>query len=209
MNGRLDALLATMRVWRGSVDPTAYPAVSTGWPKLDAALGSVGWPLGTLIELLVPSSGVGELSLLLPALKTLADASEGTHQRWLVWVSPPHVVYPPALRQAGMAAEQILLVDAVSLNDRLWAIEQSLRTRSCLAVLAWVDAVEDRWLRRLKLAAADSAALVVLCRPLAQQAQPSPAGVRIRLSPTVQGLDVHIIKRKDRGALWIRNVLSG
>ncbi len=205
----LDALLATMRVWRGSVDSVACPEVSTGWPKLDAALGSVGWPLGTLIELLVPTAGAGELSLLVPALKTLADAGEGAHTRWLVWVSPPHVVYPPALQQAGIAAEHILLVDAVSLNDRLWAIEQSLRTRSCLAVLAWVDTVDDRWLRRLKLAAADSVALLVLCRPVAQQVQPSPASVRMVLSPTMQGLDVHVIKRKDRGALWIRDALLG
>ncbi len=209
MKARLDALLAATRVWRSVVDPVVTPHVPTGWPTLDAALGSVGWPLGSLIELLLPAAGAGELSLLLPALKTLTDTRELTTKRWLVCIAPPHVVYPPALLQAGIATEHLLLVDATAVNDRLWAIEQALRSGSCLAVLAWLDAVDDRWLRRIKRAAVDSTALVVLCRSVAQQTQPSPASLRLVLRPTPHGLDLHVIKRKALGAIWIRDVLSG
>ena len=63
MNAALDALLASTALWRArggaeARDPAAH--LPTGWPKLDAQLPGRGWPLGTLIELLLPEVGAGE-----------------------------------------------------------------------------------------------------------------------------------------------------
>jgi cell division inhibitor SulA/protein ImuA len=167
----------------------------TGWPTLDAALPGGGWPLGTLVELLLPAHGVGELQLLVPALRTLA-AEPLPAGAWLVWIAPPLAPYPPALAQAGLEPSRVLLVDAASTRDRLWAMEQALHSRSCGAVLAWLDEADDRWLRRLKLAAGSARTLAVLFRPLARRAQASPAALRLALEPQDESLEVQVLKSR-------------
>lgn len=222
MNDSLEALLAGAQVWRAR-EKGAMPAamrgtgeagarahagstavavrsssvedatvLSTGWPALDAALPDGGWPLGTLVELLLPAHGVGELQLLLPALRALGSRSSGG---WLAWIAPPLAPYPPALAQAGLDPARVLLVDAETTQDRLWAMEQALHSRSCGAVLAWLDAVDDRWLRRLKLAAEPTRTLVVVFRPLARREQASPAALRLVLAPAADGgVEMEVIK---------------
>lgn len=231
MNDSLEALLESAQVWRArekgarpagalgevrsavraraanatSAESAASAAkaavLSTGWLQLDAALPDGGWPLGTLIELLLPSHGVGELQLLLPALCVAGrgDASEpaigsGEGQGWVVWVAPPLAPYPPALAQAGLDPARVLLVEADETRDRLWAMEQALHSRSCSAVLAWLDAVDGRWLRRLKLAAEAGRTLVVAFRPLARGRESSPAVLRLVLAPADGGVEVEILK---------------
>jgi cell division inhibitor SulA/protein ImuA len=235
----LEALLASARVWRarekgggaapavdagsGAVDATrCAPAregtLPTGWPALDAALPDAGWPLGTLIELLLPSHGVGELQLLLPALRATCGAGPASATaagatpavdagRWLLWIAPPLAPYPPALAQAGLDPRRVLVVEAAGTPDRLWTMEQALQSRSCGAVLAWLDDVDDRWLRRLKLAAQSDRSLAVVFRPLARRAQASAAALRLALEPGPRGLDVEVLKSRG-GPRHVRNVLA-
>ena len=207
----LDALYANATLWRARGRPGSGDGegarLSTGWPKLDAQLAGGGWPLGTLIELLLPDSGVGELSLLLPALGELVREAPGEERPWLVWVAPPHAPYPPALAQSGVPPERVLLVTADRTPDRLWAIEQALRSASCAAVFGWLDAVDDRWLRRLKLAAETGQALAVIFRPLGRRAASSPASLRVALEPTPKGLDLWLLKRRGRGPVRVHDVL--
>jgi protein ImuA len=179
---------------RASCDP--HDAVlPTGWPALDDALPDGGWPLGTLVELLLPSHGVGELQLLVPALRAAGARSlSGGSSGWLAWIAPPLAPYPPALAQAGLDPARVLLVDAATTQDRLWAMEQALYSRSCSAVLAWLDDVDDRWLRRLKLAAAPTRTLTVVFRPLVRRAQASPAALRLVLEPADGGVEIEVVK---------------
>ena len=74
MNGVAE-LLRHPALWRGD-DAGAPDTIPTGFHALDARLPGGGWPLATLIELLVPAAGVGEIRLLLPALKRLAMAQD-------------------------------------------------------------------------------------------------------------------------------------
>ena len=215
MDESLEALLASAKVWRarakgetagearveGRADAGRADAgravLPTGWPALDAALPDGGWPLGTLVELLLPAHGVGELQLLLPALRGLGGAGPaGLAGPWLVWIAPPLAPYPPALAQAGLEPSRVLLVDAERTQDRLWAMEQALHSRSCGAVLAWLDEVDDRWLRRLKLAAEPARTLTVLFRPLVRRAQASPAALRLALEPHGDALEVQVLKSR-------------
>jgi len=213
MNASLDALLANATLWRarggaGSGDAADRPHLATGWPKLDAELPGRGWPLGTLIELLLPETGAGELSLLLPALSALAAEPIAAERRWLAWVAPPHAPYPPALAQSGIRPDRLLLVSAEKTPDRLWAIEQALRSGSCAAVLAWIDAADDRWLRRLKLAAEAGRTLAVLMRPARRRASASPASLRLALEPTPAGLDLWVLKSRGRGPVRVHDVFG-
>ena len=209
MTGELDTLLRepafSAVAWRARDISGAGPVLKSGWPRLDAALPGGGWPLGTLIELLLPRHGVGELTLLLPALRALATADE--ELRWLTWIGPPHEPYAPALAQAGIRPERLLLVRVTGERERLWATEQALQSASCGAVLAWLESVPERALRRLKLAAGQGNALGVLLRPLKERAETSPATLRLALMPTADGLAIEVVKR--RGGGRERIMLSG
>jgi hypothetical protein len=208
--GSLDAILQGAGVWRGR-DPVTAPAgarLPSGWPRLDAVLAGGGWPLGTLIELLLPAHGLGELRLLVPALQQLTRPLPGETSRWLVWVSPPHEPYPPALAQSGLQPTGVLRIEAPQSSDRLWAVEQVLRSGSAAAVLCWIDSADDRWLRRLKLAAEGQSVLLVALRPTRCRAMHSPAALRLELQATAHGLDIQVLKERGRAPTRVTAVFE-
>lgn len=208
-SARLDALLRHPAVWRADAAGVERRVVPSGFRRLDAHLPGGGWPLDTLIELLVPAYGVGELHLVLPALCAL-DAQVSTGKRWIAWLGPPHMPYAPALARAGLDPGRMLVVKprgrrggdsplrgqspAATAPSALWAMEQALRSRACAAALGWVDTADGNSLRRLKLAAEEGGSFGVLFRPARHAAEPSPATVRLLLEPSGSGLDVNILK---------------
>ena len=135
----IDELLRHPGVWRardqsGSSQP---PGLPTGFGALDRCLPGGGWPRQGLIELLADSSGIGELSLLMPALAALCgEKHEGG---WLAWVSPPYQPYAPALAACGIDINRVLVVRS---GPAAWVMEQALRSGSCSAVLGWANAIE-------------------------------------------------------------------
>ena len=196
MNGVAE-LLRHPALWRG--DEAGPPdTIPTGFRALDARLPGGGWPLATLIELLVPAAGVGEIRLLLPALKRLTTAA-GVEPRWVAWLAPPHLPYAPALADAGLDPARMLVVRPRAGSDRLWAMEQALRSGACAAVLGWTGGADDRVLRRLKLAAEEGGTPAFLVRPIAHRSEGSPAALRVALAARDFGLDVEILKSRGGG----------
>lgn len=189
----IETLLRNPAIWRA--EPAAHgllQAVATGHAALDAVLPQQGWPLGALTELLVGATGIGELSLLAPALAALS--AEGRH---VALLAPPYLPQPRAWLQAGIPLERLLIVEATS-GDLLWSAEQVLRSGECGAVVLWAEAagraLDHRALQRLQLAAANAKALCLLYRPLAAEVQPSPASLRLRLAAEAGTLHVHVVK---------------
>jgi hypothetical protein len=168
--------------------PIAQP---TGFADFDALLPGGGWPVGAITELMPETQGIGELSLLLPALAQLSRAG-----RYLVWIEPPCLPYPPALAQHGLVLNRLLLVQAHEAATVLWAAEQALRCPAIGAVLAWPAALDDRRVRRLQLAAETGGSCGLLYRPPSAALQPSPAALRLRLRPRGAGLHVEIQKAR-------------
>ncbi len=105
----LDELLHHPSVWRASSAEGAPKTLPTGFRRLDERLPGGGWPLDTLIELLLPAHGVGELNLLVPALRELGNGVPGP-RRWIAWIEPPHLPYAPALAGAGLDPARMLIV---------------------------------------------------------------------------------------------------
>ncbi|MCW9079082.1 MAG: translesion DNA synthesis-associated protein ImuA [Gammaproteobacteria bacterium] len=162
-------------------------ALASGWPVLDELLGG-GWPHAALVEVL--SDAHQGLPLVLPLL---AGLGEGT--RWLVWIAPPYVPYAPALLARGIRVEQLLLIQDVSAQQRLWAAEQALKSGACGAVLVWPERVQTAQLRRLQLAAEQGACPGILFRPQRAANQGSPAALRLQLEPGDRhGMLIHILK---------------
>jgi len=178
-------ILADARVWklkdasaglRSSASRGVWP---TGRTELDARLPGGGWPAASLVEVLLETSGLGEVQLFLPAL---VECQRGTDEMpWLVWIAPPHEPYAPALAQQGIELRRLLIVNPASATEALWAAEQALSSGVCAAVLLWLQGSDDRWLRRLKLAAEEGGALGVLFRPERHRFEPSPASLRMVL----------------------------
>jgi cell division inhibitor SulA/protein ImuA len=202
-----DALAELLRhpaLWRGS-SAASTQTVSTGFRHLDARLPGGGWPLSTLIELLVPTAGVGEIRLLLPALRTLATATP-RKPRWIAWLAPPHLPYAPALADAGLDPARMLVIRPRAGLDMLWAMEQALRSGVCAAALGWIGAATDQALRRLKLAAEEGCTPGFLLRPSAHRAECSPATLRLALMARDYGLDVEILKSRGGGPARIERL---
>ncbi len=192
-------ILADARVWKlkdASAAP-ARPVWSTGKSSLDARLPGGGWPTASLIEVLLDDTGLGEVQLFLPALVEsqrgagLAGSGEAS---WLVWIAPPHEPYAPALAQQGIELGRLLIVRPVSATEALWAAEQALASGICAAVFLWLKGTDDRWLRRLKLAAEAGGALGVLFRPERHRFESSPASLRLAVSRRENEMRLDLLK---------------
>jgi len=178
-------------------DNTAFAApagLSTGFQALDQALPGQGWPVTSLTEILVEQEGVGELSLLMPALATLS-----VERRWIAWISPPHIPYGPALAAHGVDLSRVLLVHARPGRDACWALEQALCAGTCSSVLAWPGSnLDGRVMRRLQLAAESGRTTGFLFRSAEHIHQPSTAALRLGLKSTADGLQVQVLKCRGR-----------
>lgn len=169
----------------------------SGFNTLDAELPGAGWPTASLIELLAPQAGVGELRLLMPSLQVCAQQG-----RRILLLAPPHTPYAPALAQFGLDPKQLTVLEAPKSADRLWALEHSLRSMAFGALLCWLPEtsqhpLKTEQLRRLQLAAQAQSGLCWAFRPLSASALPSPASLRLALYPEVgERLHVEILKRR-------------
>lgn len=189
----LEQVLRHPAIWRA--EPVSHglnQAVATTHAELDRALPEQGWPLGALTELLIKNTGIGELSLLTPALRAICEEGRG-----IALLAPPHLPQARAWQQAGIPLERLLIVEAEG-RDLLWSAEQVLRSGECGAVVLWGEAagraLNHRALQRLHLAASTGKALCFLYRPLAAQTEASPAPLRLRLVAQDNELRVHVVK---------------
>lgn len=174
-------------LWRGR-EHGAANVCSTGFDSLDAVLPGGGWPRGTLIELSPECSGIGELTLPLPALQCLAR-----ERKPIALVRPPYTPYAPALRRAGLPLKQLIWIAESKDEDARWASEQLLRDGAG-AVLLWTEARDDRAMRRLQLAAESGGALAFVYRSPACLKQASSAALRVALRPVGNSLRIEVIK---------------
>lgn len=186
-------LLADARVFRLKDPRASRPVWSTGCAALDDRLPGRGWPTASLIEILLESAGLGEIQLIAPALLQAQRQSEG-EMPWLAFIAPPYEPYAPALAEQGIALERLLVVRPASATEALWAAEQALSSGMCAAVLLWLKGTDDRWLRRLKLAAEAGGALGVLFRPERHRFEHSPAALRLLLKQDAAGPQLELIK---------------
>jgi len=167
-----------------------------------------------LIEILVSRFGVGELTLLLPALAALTRRPLA---RWCVWITPPLEPYAPALAAHGANLERMLVVRPSGQRGRkrvtersarksqagagtpeaLWAFEQTLGSGASDIALAWAARhPPSRAIRRLQLAAERGRTLGVLFRPRRAARESSAAVLRMVVEPKGSGARVTLLKSR-------------
>jgi len=193
MDAALETLLKKERsLWRGRDQYYTRETIPTGHKALDNSLPSGGWNLGTLTELLIAHDGIGEFSLLLPALRKITS-----NKQWAALINPPYVPYAPALAAAGLNLDYLLVVNPEDDTDTLWSAEQLLRSATFQVVVFWINNAHSSYknrrsrknrngdnanrFRRLQLAAEHAGAWAVAYRDIEEAKQHSSAALRICL----------------------------
>ncbi|SDV48651.1 translesion DNA synthesis-associated protein ImuA [Chitinasiproducens palmae] len=177
-------------LWRASQLAGARErCVDTGYAALSAELPGGGWPVGTLVELLVQQPGIGEMRLLRPALRALGHKP-------LMLLQPPHQPNSLAFANWQVPTEHLYLIETTTTADALWTAEQILRAGSCAVLLFWQQQIRTEALRRLHLAAQAGDTLFLMIRPLAAVQQASPAPLRLSLTPAEDGVAIRFVKRR-------------
>lgn len=179
-SGHIDQLLhGNPHLWRGcDMAGQGFHGHSTGFSELDSILPGRGWPQKGLMEVISKQWGMGELQLLLPLMRSVIESG-----KWILWISPPHSVHAPALVQAGVDTDQILVVKMdASCKDALWSMEKAFQTENCGLVLAWQNWLPATVLRRLQLAADTGNTLGVIFKQNECKHSPSPTRLQIKES---------------------------
>ncbi|KDR38984.1 translesion DNA synthesis-associated protein ImuA [Caballeronia glathei] len=177
-------------LWRGTQLASArVNVVSCGFEDLMHELPGGGWPKGSLTDLLVQQPGIGELRLLLPALRAVA-------RRPIALLQAPHRFHPEAAAYWGLPETSLNVIRATKTADALWSAEQILRAGSFGALLFWQTHVRPESLRRLHLAAQTSETLFFMFRPLASASDTSPAPLRIAVRPGRDSVALDFVKRR-------------
>ncbi len=213
----LEELLKTQpSLWRGRDQYNDCASVPTGYAQLDKVLPSGGWGVGCLTELLLEQHGIGEISLLLPGLQQVTSGNESNESnkikkcsgasdkapnrqygdQWAAFVNPPYLPYAPALANARINLERLLIINTDNDNDTLWATEQLLRTGLFASVVSWVNRTTAQKQRRLQLAAELGKTWATVYRPASAKDQHSPAALRIVVSAETRNNSVHSISNK-------------
>jgi protein ImuA len=197
ITGDLDLLslpaLAGKGLWRGhELGSSKRDVVSSGFDRLDAELPGGGWPCRSLTEILQSQPSLCEWRLLGRSLQRIV--ANGGH---IILVSPPKHPHVPGLLQHGLAAHQIVWLDAKTPAERLWTTEQLIKSNPAGAVLAWLPQARQEQLRRLQVHAQSCDAPVFLFRPATARHDASPAPLRVYVDlGTDWQLDVQVFKRR-------------
>ena len=195
------------QVWRASsLGACVKPCVPSGFHTLDAELPGGGWPTGGLSEILMAPFALLEWRLLGPALKPLlAEPIEAARAGRpgtaagcaMLLINPPHTPHLPGLQACGLPAKQLIWIEAGTQQQRLWTIEQAIKSNAAAAILAWLPEARPEQIRRLQCCAQGANAPIFLFRPLQERAQSSAAPLRLALSHGADWcLQVQILKRR-------------
>ncbi|MDN5751898.1 MAG: translesion DNA synthesis-associated protein ImuA [Nitrosospira sp.] len=181
------------RIWRGDAfGSSPDEVVSSGFDKLDKALPGGGWPTRSLTELLLPAEGLGEIRLLSESLRQIIRRGGN-----ILLVSPPYIPYMHAWENLYMDSRRILIAGVYKPAERLWVLEQGIKSAAFGAVVGWLPEVSQQTTRRLQIIARAAAGLIFLFRPVSAQFEPSAAPLRILLgSARRHVLSVRILKRR-------------
>ncbi|MBX2847138.1 MAG: translesion DNA synthesis-associated protein ImuA [Acidiferrobacterales bacterium] len=174
----------------------SFNCISSGHHALDSLLSTKGWPLGLMTEIGLSQAGIGELRLLLPALRALQQTT--LSKRHILWLAPPFTPLATSLIKEGLDIDYLTIAEPGNVKETVWAYEQALLSASCAAVIAWTGAYQlsSKEIRRLQLAAQTSQGLSILFRDEACLQQASASPLRLSLQSNANSeMEVHIGKQ--------------
>ena len=142
--------------------------IPTGLAPLDNALPQGGLPCGAVTEILSDGFGVGAMSLAMRIAGQCISTtrhSEPSDDRKIVLVDTLKDVYPPAICEHGIPLERFVIVRPKSHREAVWAVDQALRCPAVAVVISPLARLDERWSRRLQLAAESGGGLGLVLKP--------------------------------------------
>jgi protein ImuA len=91
----------------------------------------------------------------------------------------------------------IVMISVDKPAERLWVLEQGIKSAAFGAVIGWLPDISQQMTRRLQIIARTAASLIFLFRPVSAQFEPSAASLRILLGSVRQHmLSLRLLKRR-------------
>ncbi|TVR97005.1 MAG: hypothetical protein EA406_10505, partial [Rhodospirillales bacterium] len=168
----------------------AAAVLSLGAASLDDALPWGGLPRAGLHDIIaadMSAAAAGFTALLLGRLLAEGGAVAWCRRARAGAGRMPAVLYAPGLARFGLDPDRLIVVEAGSETDLLWALEEGLRSGALAGVAGEIGAAPPIALRRLQLAAETTATLALLVRPARTLAASTPALTRWQVG-SVPGL---------------------
>lgn len=191
MHELIEQLKQKQLLWQGnevSAQSIAFSAASSGFSALDEKLAG-GLPANGVVDL-QSISGIGELRLLFPHLRTADDG------RLIVFIQPPANLNAEALLAEQLDINRILLIEPNTTQHAFWAAEQCLKSGACSHVLLWCDEVEIHQARRFQVGCETGNCRHILFRSAQTRLFSLPITLAMHLTAHDRGLEVQITKCK-------------
>lgn len=125
----------------------------------------------------------------------------------ILWITPQPDLYPGGLAQLGLSHRRLTVAWTRQTDNRLWAMEESLKDLPNGAVIAEVENADLTETRRLQLAAESCGSIGFLVR---RNRQPSAALTRWRVEPArsrdirqTWRLTLERIRGAEAGGSWV------
>ena len=142
-------------IWQPKQFECVTGSVASGSPMLDSQLGG-GWRFEQVYQVGQQQSE-GLFSLMMPAIYRMME-----QKRWLILISPPKSVVQQFRNLPQFDASRLLVVHSKDDIDVCWAMEGAIRNRTAACIFSWASQVDQRDIKRLKLAARQSNSLNVI-----------------------------------------------
>ncbi len=192
MNNKINKLIEKQLVYKGARElETKNLRIPSGIWQLDQTLG--GWPSETIIELIHSDEGIGEISLLLPLISNLSNTSD----KWVALINPPYIPYAPTMNTKNIDISKILIIKPQGHKEMLWAMEQTLRAKTCSAVIGWPKSINDKIARRLRVAARIGKTIGFYLIQKNSAPKSSSAPYRLQVNKNEFNTQISILKTRD------------
>lgn len=133
--------------------PKDSMAPNIGLEALAGAFPNAAFPLGVVHELL---SDTAEDAAATTGFLSGITASLMRNNGLCLWISTRRLLFPPALKRFGVAAERVIFTDLKREQEALWVVEEVLKCPAIAVVVGEISEVDFAVSRRLQLAVEQS-----------------------------------------------------
>jgi protein ImuA len=185
-------------------------SVRLGLGPLESAFPNAIFPTAALHEFIIaePEHAAACGGFLAGILNVLMK-----HKGTCIWISRSRKLFPAALKAFGLQPERVIFIDLESEREVLWVMEEALKCKELVAVVAEVKEITFSQSRRLQLALENSKVTGFVLRTDAERISTTTCVARWKISPIeseqVEGLPGVGFPRWNIELLRVKNGIPG
>jgi protein ImuA len=171
----VDQLRSQIRSLEHATFESRQQCVSSLFSNMDAWLPQAGFVLGSFVEILQDTHGVGSYAFALRVARAVKDSKP----TWAV-LDTEATFNPSVAKAYGWDARKLILVRAAP-QDGGWCFAQLLRSKDIGACFWSSSSMDNMVFRRLQLAAERGGGLAFVIRPIAALRKPCWGSLRLHV----------------------------